>query len=134
MVPLVKAQHLGMLRTTGLLILIAAAVGFAVVALATSLPAWMVLAVAGPVGVALIVVRWYLAWRYDTNAVGEAEVRKAVGRQRAAAAERSSAARRAAEDRRAGQPTGKWVTMPVGLGADGKAGVVLTQEWRPAGG
>lgn len=133
MVPQVKAQHLGVLRTAGLLVLTAAGIGFGIVALATSLPSWMVLAVAGPVGIALIAIRRYLGWRYDPNSSREVELRKAVGRQRVVVAERSSAPR-AAEDQRVPRPAGQWVTVPMGLGTDGKAGVVLVHKWRSASG
>jgi hypothetical protein len=35
---------------------------------------------------------------------------------------------------RPAQEAGQWVTVPVGLGSDGKAGVLLRAEWRRIGG
>ena len=52
-------------------------------------------------------------------------------RERVAAAERSSAAYRCAAEERTANEVGDWVMVAVGLGFEGKDGVVLVQQRRP---
>ena len=106
MLPQLKGQHYSALRTAGVLILLAAGLWFAVAALAAEAldwvaPAWvkwLVWATAGPVGIGLIVVRWYLGLRYDPNSQPDVERRREIGRQRVAADAQSFAAYRLDDD------------------------------------
>jgi hypothetical protein len=123
MVAQVKGQHLSGLDDAGLLILTAAGILFAVVALFTDWPAWLILATAGPVGVGLLALRRYLGSRHDPNCPSKAELRKEIGRQRVAAAERSAASLRAEENRRTENHSEQTEAVPTGRWVDSKAGI-----------
>jgi hypothetical protein len=127
MLPQLRGLHRSALRTAGVFILLALGIWWAVVALLAErldwdVPGWVkttVLATAAPLGVGLILLRWYLGSRYDPNGQPDVERRKEIGRKRVAADAMSFAAFRA--DKENAVPTQK-----------SSEGVTAVQVDRPA--
>lgn len=121
MVPLLRARHRGWLRQAGLL---AFAVGgiaiFGYSLFTTDFAPWWLWALTAVVPPGLFLTRTYLAGRYDPNRPADTERRRQLAQEKAA--------RQAAGSGPKNRPAQELV--PVGLGRDGTAGVVLLKGRR----